>query len=480
VCGQEVSGPSRFDSSGERLRSLGRQVDGAQKHQTGSFQGLEALGKQIIDATNTGTRVRNNHSIRRNEKKSHRKGPRWSFTRKLITAAVALVLVLAGLAGATYIDVRRTFDAIPKAICRSCVHVASGKPYNVLVVGSDSREGDSGHETAAFGSASAVGGQRSDTIKIFHIDPSTGTARVLSIPRDTYVTTSGLSAATGLTGPEKINAAFNNGPEALIDTIQNTFGIPISHWIVIDFSAVIDSVKALGGIRLDFKYPVRDFNPDPDNPEGGVNESGLSITGTGCQVLDGNEVLALSRSRYYQYYGNGEWTKDNGYDLSRIDRQNTIIEAMVQEAESTYNPLKLQSLISSVKGDIAIDSTFSLGMLYDLAERYHAFSPSSLQTWLLPTVGQAGTPDGDVELVNIEAPSDYAETIAQFLGGAASAVTTPPLNQYGEPIAVRSTSTTMGAAPRTALPKKSTRQVKTSGAQAAVSASPPPFDPTLC
>ena len=92
-----------------------------------------------------------------------------------------------------------------------------------------------------------------------------------------------MAPSTGLTGPEKINAAFNNGPEALIETIRNTFGIPISHWIVIDFDGVIDSVQALGGIQLDFRYPVRDDND-------GVNESGLNITQTGCQTLNGSQA----------------------------------------------------------------------------------------------------------------------------------------------------------------------------------------------
>jgi LCP family protein required for cell wall assembly len=428
--------------------------------------GLEALGQQVEEAAPGPARRR-----RRSGK------ARWTLTRKLVTAGVVLLVLVAGVAGGSYAYVRYEFDRVPKAACHACVHVAVGKPYNLLVVGSDSRAGNTGQAASSFGTNSAVGGQRSDTIKIFHIDPGRGTVRVLSIPRDTYVTTSGLAPSTGLNGPEKINAAFNNGPEALIETIRNTFGIPISHWIVINFDGVIDSVKALGGIQLSFRYPVRDDNVGPDGV--GVNESGLQITQTGCQTLDGAQVLALSRSRYYEYELDGRWQIDPGYDLSRILRQNIIIEAMIAKAKSSYNPLTLRSLISSVKNNIAIDDNLSLGMIYDLVARYHAFSPSSLQTWSLPTQPLEGTPAGDVELADTDPSDDYVSTITQFLGAPPETVTTPPLDRYGEPVSVpanvppsvSTTSTTSGhGSPATTTPSPAT----------AAAPPLPAYDPTLC
>ena len=394
---------------------------------------------------------------------------RWSIKRKVATLLMAILGILALFAATSYGYVRYQFDQVAKLPCRACVHVVAGRPYNILVIGSDSRAGDTGRAASSFGSASTVGGQRSDTIKILRIDPGAGTAKVLSIPRDTYVTTSGLAPDSGLSGPEKINAAFNNGPEALIETIQNTFGIPISHWMVIDFTGVIDSVKALGGISLDFNYPVRDNYY-------GTNESGLQITGTGCQSIDGDVALSLSRSRNYQYFEAGGWHADPGSDLSRIARQNTIIEAMVSKAKVTYDPLTLQALISSLRGNIVIDKNLTLGMIYDLAERYHAFSPSRLETWTLPTVGQSGTPAGDVELVSTAAADNYVGTIRQFLAGPAAPVTTPPLDQYGYPITVPT------------LPPATTRPPGVNGATGETTSEPPSpttttlpsYEPKLC
>ena len=123
-----------------------------------------------------------------------------------------------------------------------------------------------------------VGGQRSDTIKILHVDPATGTATLAVDPaRHLRHAVGPAGRARGLATDNKINAAFNNGPDPLIQTIENTFGIPIAHFVIIDFTGVINLVKSVGGINLDFPYPVRD-NDD------GNNNAGLNITH--CRLSD--------------------------------------------------------------------------------------------------------------------------------------------------------------------------------------------------
>ena len=213
-------------------------------------------------------------------------------------------------------------------------------PYNVLIVGSDSRAGDTGAAAKAFGSASEVGGQRSDTIKILHVDPGGRHGPAPVDPRDTYVALSGMPSGTGLATDNKINTAFNSGPDPLIQTIENTFGIPINHFVIIDFNGVIDLVQAVGGIKLNFPYPVRD-NDD------GNNNSGLDITHAGCQTLNGTMALALARSRYYEYEVRpGYWEYDGSGDLGRIQRQNAIIEAVIDKAKSSsYNPLTVNAFL---------------------------------------------------------------------------------------------------------------------------------------
>ena len=385
---------------------------------------------------------------------------------RAFVVVAALVLVAAG---SLYGYVRWRLSEIKSIHCTSCTAVADGQPYNVLLVGSDSRAGNTGAAAAAFGTSSEVAGARSDTIKIIHVDPATHTARLLSIPRDTYVQLSDMPPGTGLSTDNKINSAFNNGPNPLIATIQNTFGIPISHFVTIDFSGEINLVNAVGGINLNFNYPVRD---DDD----GNNNSGLNITSTGCQTLNGTTALALSRSRYYQYYADGYWQSDPTSDLGRIQRQNAIIEAVIDKARGTINPLTLNSFLSAVVHDITKDDALTASGLVSLAQNYHAFSGSDLQTYTLPTTG-AQTPGGsDVEVV--EQPQ-AVQTITEFLGQAPETVTTAPIDEYGNAIATPVPTTappSSGAGASTPAAPSSSSGSAGSPTQSTV----PSYDPTPC
>ena len=380
---------------------------------------------------------------------------------KVTVILVALVLLLGG---GLYGYLQYRLGQIKSIACTACTAVANGQPYNVLIVGSDTRAGNTGAAASAFGTSSEVAGQRSDTIKILHIDPATGTARLLSIPRDTYVAMSGVPASSGLATDNKINTAFNDGPGALIQTIENTFGISIAHFVIVDFNGVIDLVNSVGGINLDFPYPVRD-NDD------GNNNSGLDITHSGCQTLNGTMALALARSRYYQYEERpGYWVYDPSSDLGRIQRQNTIIEAVIDKAKSSYNPFTVNAFIGSIVHDITKDDGMSSDMIISLAQRYHAFSGSSLQTFTMPTVGAYSSVAGDVEVVE---ELSAQQVITQFLGTEPNSVVTPPLDAYGSPIAVPST-----------VPSSASGSSSGSGASGSSTVIPVagtgPFNPTAC
>jgi LCP family protein required for cell wall assembly len=259
-----------------------------------------------------------------------------------------------------------------------------------------------------------------------------------------------------------------------VKTIENTFGIPISHYIVISFFGVMDAVNALGGISLDFPYPARDRDCSTGTCD---NNSGLDIPTAGCQVLMGPQALSLSRSRYYQYYADGYWHSDPTSDLGRIQRQNLVIASALNKAKSTYNPLRLNSLLSSVVHDFTKDDNLTAGDLFALAERYHAFSGSSLQSYVLPTTGAVSSYAGDVEVVQ---PDAAAATIAQFLGGPFGTIITPPIDAYGSPMTLTppAPTTTTAPAATTTHPAGSTG---TGSAQANPTASSAPsFDPTPC
>jgi LCP family protein required for cell wall assembly len=397
---------------------------------------LLALGAQIDGSSSRRRR-------RRSGRKRRTAGQR--ALRVLVIAAALLIFI----AAAGYGYFRYEFGRIKTAPCANCVAVADGAPYNVLVVGSDTRVGETTAEAKQFGNDVTAGGQRSDTIKIIHVDPKTGTASVLSIPRDTFVTLSGVPASSGVSTKNKMNAAFASGPNdpnpngtganGLVKTIENTFGIPITHWIVVNFFGLMDAVTALNGVSMDLPYPVRDYGDCNGN---GVIENctGLNIPSTGCQVLSGQMALALSRSRHFEYYKDGEWQSDGSGDIGRIERQDLIIEAVVNKAKSTYNPIAAASFISSLTHDVTLDNKLGATALLSLAERYHAFSGSSLKTYTLPTVPANYAPY-DNESVEVTEEPQAAQMITEFLGVAPNSATTPPLDQYGEPESTSAAST---------------------------------------
>jgi LCP family protein required for cell wall assembly len=408
---------------------------------------------------------------KRELRKSKRR--RRSRGERLLRTLVVFVAFLLLVVGLGYGYFRYQWGQIGSAPCATCVAAANGAPYNLLLIGSDSRSGETAAQAQRFGSPTTAGGQRSDTIKIVHIDPQAGTASTLSIPRDTFVTITGLPANSQLSTHNKINAAYTGGPDALVKTIENTFGIPISHYVSIKFFGVMDAVNALGGISLDFPFPARDRDCSTGTC---YNNSGLDIPTAGCQVLNGDQALSLSRSRYYQYYTNGYWHSDPTSDLGRIQRQNLVISSALDKAKSTYNPLRLNSLLSSVVHDFTKDDNLSAGDLFALAERYHAFGGSSLNSYVLPTSGAVSSFAGDVEVVQ---PDAAAATITQFLGGPFGSVTTPPINAYGNPMTLTPPAPTSTTTPVATTAPSSTA---TKGTTPSISkgTSGPYYDPTPC
>jgi hypothetical protein len=146
---------------------------------------------------------------------------------------------------------------------------------------------------------------------------------------------------------------------------------------------------------------------------------------------------------------------------------------VINKAKSSYNPLTINAFLGSVVHDIAKDNGMSSGAMLALAQRYHAFSGSSLQTFTLPTTGGYSSVAGDVEVVQEPAAQ---QVITQFLGSQPGSVVTAPLDAYGSPIAVPSTVTSS--------PSGSSARSGSSGASgSSTPATVPgtgPFNPTPC
>jgi LCP family protein required for cell wall assembly len=293
-----------------------------------------------------------------------------------LAALLALGLVLAA-GGWGYTAFR--FGQISSVHVPGLGKAPSDGSVNLLVVGSDTRQG---LRDGGFGDAA---GQRSDVIIVVHLVPAARHAAVLSIPRDLYVPVAG----TG--GSAKINSAFNRGPGQLVQTIQQSFGIPIHHYLLVNFDGFREVVDALGGVALSFPRPVRDSND-------GHNESGLNIPRTGCQRLGGNQALALARSRYFQYQDKaGRWHGDPATDLGRIRRQQTMLRVLAANAvgRNPANPIRANALVGSVVHSLTKDDQLTIRRSVTLARQFRSFDPARLTTLTLP-VDRAVQRDGVV------------------------------------------------------------------------------------
>jgi LCP family protein required for cell wall assembly len=434
----------------EGLAALGRQMrSGGEPGGVANESGLRDLGSRI-DADKSRPR-----SLARRSGK-----PKWSRGKKAVVALVTVVALLVVAVGGGYAYLWYRYDQISKVHISNEVAAANGSPFTILVIGSDSRVGESAAAAQSFGSASEVTGQRSDVVQLWRVTPAQKTIQIVSIPRDTVV--SMLPPDNSQFGTyNRINSSYNSGANQLVKTITANFGIPINHVVQVDFSGFQDAVNALGGIYLDFPYPAKDAY------------SGLNITTPGCQLLGGAQALAVARSRHYEYYENGYWQYDGTSDFGRIQRQDVFIKAMMSAAKSKVNPLTVNAFIGSLHEGITIDDGLGFNELISLALTYHSYDPSNLQGETLPT--EAANDFGDLgDVLTVEQP-EAQQMLVDIFGSSLETPTNPPPDANGVPNPPPTITPTTAAPASPAASSSGTAPTTTP-----TTAPPPSFNPTTC
>jgi LCP family protein required for cell wall assembly len=368
--------------------------------------------------------------LRKTQKKQRKHHHRW---RRRGLYALSIVIVLAALGtGGLYVYANYRFNQIKKVHAKHLVAApaAPGKPFNLLLVGSDSRSFVSNStQENAFGDEANAGGQRSDVTIVARFDPAAKTVTMLSIPRDLWVDIPGNDS--NISGMNRINAAYDAGPDLLIQTIEQDLGIPINHYMAVDFPGLTGMVNALGGVTMSFPTPVKD------------QYTGLNISTVGCQVVNGTTALELVRSRHLYYKNdNGYWEYDGLSDFSRIQRQDAFFRAVLSKVNSSItNPLAINSLIGAAVGNLTIDDTLTQGDLLHIADVFRGLPASNLDTQTLPTV--AYTSSGGAAALKEAQP--YAQNvISQFNAIGSTPTTTTTTTPKGH----KATTTTTTTAPR--------------------------------
>jgi LCP family protein required for cell wall assembly len=197
-----------------------------------------------------------------------------------------------------------------------------------LLVGSDSRKGLTKKENRRLGTG-GVGdvGQRTDTIMLLHTGD--GPALLLSIPRDSIVPIPGH-------GSTKINAAFAyGGAPLLVKTIEQSTGVRVDHYVEIGFGGFVNSVDAVGGVKICPTTRMVD------------RRANLSIK-KGCQHVDGITALGYARSRHTSGIG----------DIDRAKHQREVVSAIGDEVKSPWtvlNPVRYWRINMAGTSSLKVD-----------------------------------------------------------------------------------------------------------------------------
>jgi LCP family protein required for cell wall assembly len=279
--------------------------------------------------------------------------------RLTVTITAALVLVVAMAATGALVGYRYADRLVGKGKQRvaNLIPAAAGTPVNILVVGSDSRAGLSKRELGKIQTTQVDGG-RTDTIIVVHVSPRRKKAVMVSIPRDLRVTINGQT--------NKINAAYSlGGPDLLVKTVQEATGLPIHHYVEIDFAGFLKVVDALGGVRL-----CNRTNRTLDD-----NYANLHMP-PGCQQMNGIQALAFVRARHIDS------------DFGRIQRQQEFIRAVMDKVASGGNLVNLPKLlhIANIAADhVKTDDTLKTGEAIGLARRLRKLDQANVDMRVYPS-----------------------------------------------------------------------------------------------
>jgi len=270
----------------------------------------------------------------------------------------------------------------------------TGDALTFLLVGSDSREGLESLEN--FGD---FGGERGDVVMLVRVDPTSGAARMLSIPRDLWVDIPGQ-------GEGKINSAYSyGGPSLMVRTIQENLGIAVNHYVEVGFVGFQEMVDELGGIHIAFPNAARD------------GSSGLDVE-AGTEVLDGEMALAYARSRKYQEYQNGSWVSVDANDIGRTQRQQEVVRAILSELKTPASVADAGNLTAALASHMTIDATLASSSIASLAWDFRSLLTGGIEGTTLPVDGAT---IGGASVVVAREP-EATQMIADFMAGGTAAV----------------------------------------------------------
>ncbi len=183
-------------------------------------------------------------------------------------------------------------------------------------------------------------GVRTDSMMLVRVSPTKKTVSVVSIPRDSKVF---IGKNQGI---DKINAAYAYGGAKLaVSTIENSFGIPVDNYMVINSQGIREVVDAIGGVKMFVEKPMKYRD----------NTAKLNIDfDKGYHHMDGEEAEGYLRFRH-----------DALGDIGRVRRQQKFLSALVQKFKDPWMLTRIPALVQT--GSKYMDTDLPTPVLMQLA-----------------------------------------------------------------------------------------------------------------
>ncbi len=250
----------------------------------------------------------------------------------------------------------------------------AGQAINILLLGSDSREGVNGEI------GGDAGGMRSDTAIVLHISADRTRVEAVSIPRDSLVKIPACNMTNGSTTKAQssamFNSAFANGWDhggdmasaaaCAINTVQVNTGVSINHFVVVDFAGFQKMIDTIGGVTMCIPTDMTD------------DMTGLDLK-AGRQTLNGEVALEFARARHV--------SGTDGSDITRIAHQQQLLAAVVQEVLSKNvltNAGELIGFASAVSSSLTMDPGLTLSTLTGMAYGLKGISGANITFMTIP------------------------------------------------------------------------------------------------
>ena len=211
----------------------------------------------------------------------------------------------------------------------------------------------------------------------------------------------------------RINSLLaTGGPDALIAALRAQLGVEVDHYVEVDFAGFRRGVDTLGGIRVSVPEAVRD------------DRSGLDLA-AGCQTIDGDQALALARSRrsVQVQADDGTWVTDPSGDFGRQDRAGVLAAALLR-AVADVGPGDVPRLVRNGVEGVVVDDALDTDDLVALARQAGGARVVPLR---LPVVDVVR---GRAQMLVL---ADGADAVVDRLYGATPAPGPTPPPVTGEP-----------------------------------------------